>query len=325
MSARSTPDDALLTRVARMSYEVGMTHREIAESLGVSRPTATRLVTEARHRGIVEITIHGPEPLFADLEREAADALGLDEVWLAPEIAQDPARTLQAVVHIGARCLARHVADARVVAVGLSATVAAAVAALPASTRSRADIAPVAGGWGGPSLGLNPPEVARDLAARTGGRPYNLPAPVLVAGAAEAEGLRRLPDVTESLDLARTADVAVLGVGGYDWTASPLGRAVTLAEQEELRVAGAVGDVSGRFFDASGAAIAGTLDRRVVGLTLDELRLPGTRIVIACGRAKTDALAGALAGGVPTVLVTDTGTVEALLRRDPVRAASVGG
>jgi deoxyribonucleoside regulator len=311
---RSTADDDLLTRVARLSYEVGMTHREIAETLGVSRPTATRLVSEARSRGIVEITIHGPEQLFADLEREAAEALGLDEVWLAPEIPGDLARTVQAVAHIGGRCIARHIAAAHVVAVGLSATVAAAVAGLPASARSQADIAPAAGGWGGPSLGLNPPEVARDLASRSGGRPYSLPAPVLVAGAAEAEGLRRLPDVTEALDLARRADLTIMGVGGYDWAASALGRAVTPDEQEELRAAGAVGDVSGRFFDRTGTAIRGVLDERVVGLALPELRNAGTRVMIASGHAKTDALAGALAGSLLTILVTDTGTVRELLQ-----------
>lgn len=314
MPARS-PGDDLLTRVARLSYEVGLTHREIAEALGVSRPTVTRLVSEARSRGIVEIRVHGPEALFADLEREASEALGLAEVWLAPEIAHDPARTLQAVAQVGARCIARHVAGARVVAVGLSATVAAAVAALPASLDSDAEIAPVAGGWGGPTLGLNPPEVARDLAARTGGRAYNLPVPVLVGGAAEAEGLRRLPDVAAALDLARRADVAILGVGGHDWAASALGRAVTDAEKDELRAAGAVGDVSGRFFDANGAGIVGTLDGRVVGLTLAEVRHPATRVMIAAGPAKVDALAGALAGGLPTVLVTDTGTLRGLLRR----------
>lgn len=322
MPVRFAPDHDLLTRVARMSYEVGMTHKEIAEALGVSRSTATRLVTEARHQGIVEITIHGPEPLFADLEREAADALALEEVWLAPEIPGDPVRTLQAVANVAGRCLARHIADARVVAVGLSATVARAVASIPATTRTRADIVPAAGGWGGPTLGLNPPEVARDLADRTGGRPYNLPAPVLVTGAAEADGLRRLSDVTQALDLARRADVAVLGLGGYDWTASALGRAVMPVEQEELRVAGAVGDVSGRFFDATGAAITGTLDRRVVGLTLAELHHPTTRIIVASGQAKTDALAGALAGQLLTVLVTDTATVHALLLRlKPDRSA----
>ena len=75
-----------------------------------------------------------------------------------------------------------------------------------------------------------------------------------------------------------------------------------------------VGRVAGALVDAR--------HRRVVGLTLAELHHPTTRIIIASGQAKTDALAGALAGQLLTVLVTDTGTVNALLLRlKPDRSA----
>lgn len=315
MAPRPRSNDDLLTRVARLSYEVGLTHREIADMLGMSRATVTRLIADARSRGVVEITIRGPQQLFAELEREAVAGLGLAEVWLAPTIPGDAARTTEAVHRVGGRCIAEHAAQATIIAIGLSATVAGAVAAVPATARSDARIVPLAGGWGGPSRGLNPHEVARTLAERVGGRPYNLPAPVLVAAARDAETLLRLPDVSESLELARRADLAILGVGGYDWDVSALGRAVTPQERAELQAADAVGDVSVRFFDRSGAAIHGTLDDRVVGLTLDELRRPTSRIVVAHGPGKLDVLAGALAGSLPTVLVTDTDTVRGLLAR----------
>lgn len=315
MAQRTGADPHLLTLAARLSYEAGLTHREIAETLGVSRPTATRLISEARARGIVEITIHGPEQLFGDLERRAAEALGLAEVWLAPQIPHDQDRTVQAVATVGGRCIARHTKDAHTVAIGLSATVGRAVEQVPAMHAAGPDVAPLSGSWGGPNLGLNPPEVARSLVERIGGRSFNLPAPVLAPGAAEATGLRALPDVTETLAVARQADVALLGVGGYDWDKSPLGKAVTDAERSELLAAGGVGDVSGRFFDAAGRAITASLDARVVGLTLDELRQAKTRVLIASGESKWDALKGALAGGLVTVLVTDTATVRALTDR----------
>ena len=41
----------LLGRVARMYYEHGLTHQEIANALGLSRIRVTRLLAEARDKG----------------------------------------------------------------------------------------------------------------------------------------------------------------------------------------------------------------------------------------------------------------------------------
>lgn len=47
----------LLVEAARMYYENSLTHAEIGKKLGFSRWTASRLIQEARDRGIVRITI----------------------------------------------------------------------------------------------------------------------------------------------------------------------------------------------------------------------------------------------------------------------------
>ena len=76
----------LLGRVARMYYELGMTHQEIATALGLSRIRVTRLLAEARAQGIVEITVHSDEPLFADEQRALTDRFGLAQAWLSPSL-----------------------------------------------------------------------------------------------------------------------------------------------------------------------------------------------------------------------------------------------
>lgn len=50
----------LLTRVAELYYEQGLTQEGISAELGYSRSAISRLLTEAREVGIVEITIHYP-------------------------------------------------------------------------------------------------------------------------------------------------------------------------------------------------------------------------------------------------------------------------
>ena len=71
----STPEDLRLAlRAATLYYLDGLTQAEIASRLGVSRPTAGRLVARAKARGLVRIDVVVPpdmrDDLHADEERE---------------------------------------------------------------------------------------------------------------------------------------------------------------------------------------------------------------------------------------------------------------
>lgn len=49
-----------LSYVARRYYLEGQKQSDIARELGVSRPLVSRMLSEARELGIVEITVHEP-------------------------------------------------------------------------------------------------------------------------------------------------------------------------------------------------------------------------------------------------------------------------
>lgn len=70
------PEDLRLAlRAATMYYLDGLTQAEIAQRLGVSRPTAGRLVARAKTRGLVRIEIVVPSDLRDDLHAEEERAL----------------------------------------------------------------------------------------------------------------------------------------------------------------------------------------------------------------------------------------------------------
>jgi DNA-binding transcriptional regulator LsrR (DeoR family) len=58
----------LMTRVARMYYELGLRQSEIAERLFLSQPTISRLLRRAQKEGITRITVSVPNGVYADLE-----------------------------------------------------------------------------------------------------------------------------------------------------------------------------------------------------------------------------------------------------------------
>jgi DNA-binding transcriptional regulator LsrR (DeoR family) len=110
--------------------------------------------------------------------------------------------------------------------------------------------------------------------------------------------------------------MVLVGIGSLP--PSPLlrasGNAVEPADQEKLLAAGAVGDVCQRYFDSAGVLIRGELDERVVGIDAGTLRRVPHRVGIAGGESKHAAIRAAVTGGWVNVLLTDTGTAEALLQ-----------
>lgn len=301
----------LLGRVARMYYEHGMTHQEIADSLGLSRIRVTRLLAEARDKGLVEIIVHVEESLFADEERDLASRFGLRQVWIAPNM-PDQSKENRAFATVGAEALASVIEKNASVALALSTAVALAASEFPRRPLS-ASFVPVAGSGSGLVNGANPHEIAATLATRTSGQAFHLPAPLLAADPSSAASFYADPGVQKMLDLAKHADVLVVGVGGMGLNEGLLLRSLTDAQQKMLVEAGAVGDIAGRFYDASGAAVEGDLDARIIGLKLDNLKEIPNRLGISRGATRVDSLRAALGSGLVNMLVTDINTASALL------------
>ncbi len=82
-AARFAPE--LMVAAARLYYLQDATQAEIADRLGISRPTVSRLLAEARRVGIVGIDIVEPTDGGLDeLARRRSASLGISKVWLVP-------------------------------------------------------------------------------------------------------------------------------------------------------------------------------------------------------------------------------------------------
>lgn len=75
----------------------------------------------------------------------------------------------------------------------------------------------------------------------------------------------------------------------------------------------AVGDVCLRFFDEHGELVDSSLNGRVVGISVDELRAVPRKVGIAGGPRKHRAIRAAALGGWIDVFITDVTTAEYLV------------
>lgn len=301
----------MLSRVARLYYEHDLTHAEIAEILGVSRVKVTRMLTEARRRGIVEIRVQGDTHTFAELESRLARQLGLQDAWVVPT-SPDAERLRASLGAGGAHSLRALIAPRMIVGVNQSRTVAAIIPALGTEKPVDAQFVPVSGSKGGTG-GAKAHETSEALARAFGGRAHHLPAPVLASTAATAAVLLAEAEIAETLALAAQADVLVVGVGTLEDNHLTQTGAIVRKDLPALRSRGIVGDISSRFFDAQGRAVPLPIDDRVIALTLEQHQAIPVRIAIAGGEAKREALKAASAGELFNILVTDVETASWLV------------
>lgn len=309
--------DPLMVVIARMYYDHHMTHQEIADQLGLTRVKVTRTLAQAREVGVVRISVHGSAEPFADQAAALAHRYVLSRVWVSPSF-RDPDRAQESLAITGGAALSAVLADATLVAVGLSSVLAGIVRHLASSTHrppasNQKRYVTMAGGWGGWMRWPNPAELPTQLASVFGGRALAFPAPLLAPDAELATRIAAMPEVAQALAAGASADTAILGVGGLNWETYALKSSMTDAERIAVSRRHAVGDTSARFFDRDGQPVDSTMDRRVIGLTLAQIRTIPRRLIVASGPHKVAALQTALSTGLATHLCTDHDTATALL------------
>jgi deoxyribonucleoside regulator len=309
----------LLAQIAGMYYERGLSQQEIAETLRYSRSAISRLLTEARETGIVEIRVHHP------LERSQAAEEALQAAFPALQHAQvTVCSTLtywQTLRHLGAEAaqmVEGLVDEGTLLGVSWGTAVYEVASALTPERRSPGmTVVQLIGALGTADPEIDGPELARMIAQAYGGRYQIMPAPFVVDSQALRDALMDNRRLREVLQMARSADVAIVGIGTVDPAMSSLVRAgyLTRDEIEAVAAEGAVGDVCGIHFDEAGCLLNIPLNNRVVGIEPDSLAGIPTVIGVATGDAKAPAILGALRAGLVNALFTDEATAERVLRR----------
>lgn len=299
---------ALMHAAASLYYLEHATQAEVAVRLGISRPTVSRLLSEARRAGIVRIEVVAPvDEDLEDLERRTATALGLHAVHLSPLPPRAPVGA--ALAPELSTALARvGLAPGDVLLVSSGRTVhEAAQAELPALPG--VVVAPTIGGQDEPEPWYATNEIVRQVAGKVGGRPTFLYAPAL-PGPELYETLQGDPSLRRVLALWRSARCAIVGVGAPPLTRTSLPRFVPY---DAGSLHQAVGDVCSRFYDRSGRPVPWPGSERLIATSLEVLGAIPTCIAVAAGPDKVPSiLAGATAGWF-NQLVTDAGTATALV------------
>jgi DNA-binding transcriptional regulator LsrR (DeoR family) len=312
VATRRTPAAAeeqlrLMVKVARLYHEHDVRQPEIARRLHISQARVSRLLKQAELDGIVRTTVVVPEGVQTALEERLEERYGLREASITRDLGTATARYLEASLTGG---------DVVGISSWSSTLLAAVDAMRPLPPKAGAERAlQLFGGVGNPDAEAHAARLTQRFADLTGARPTFLLAPGIASSVDARDALATDRFVKEALDGLADVTLALVGIGALEPSSllQSSGNIFSESELAALGERGAVGDICLRFFDENGDRVESDVDRRVIGVTLEQLREADRSVGIAGAARKYDAIHGALLGGWINVLITDSTTAERLL------------
>lgn len=305
----------LMNTILTLYYVEGVTQTEIAQRLGFSTAKVNRLLLQAREQGYVNITIRTPFQQLFDIEDRLKAVFGLQDAIVIPAVAGSGSSPLNALGTAAADFLLAHLRDGDVMGIGGGSAVNAVVQAIAPARSYNVEVVPLIGAVQG-EITTDVNYLATSLAERLGAKAYQLHAPAFVESRAHSESLKSMGPVKEILDIARRANIALVGVGMMDPEVSRFVQFTALSAEDMNHIAndcGGVGDVNAFVFDIEGRPCAQEYADRVIGVSLPEIKNIPFRIGMAATAAKALPIYGALRGGYLHALITDETAARGIL------------
>jgi deoxyribonucleoside regulator len=306
-------DLRLALRAATLYYLDGLTQAEIASRLGVSRPTAGRLIARAKAKGLVRIEVVVPpdmrDGLHAEEERELEQRFGLTEAVVAGHGVDIGAlgrpAAFASVGRAAAALLMRRLAPSDVLGFTWGPEQVAVVTALTPGVASCRAVVQLDGAMSSAAYQTGAEFILGRCADMLRATTIRLPAP-LYADPSTVASMRSDSLISRTLEAGRRADTMLFGVGAVSTSTTLFeGSFLDIRMLDELISLGAVGEIGGRFFDTDGTPVDTELQQRAVSVPLEDIRTCEKTILISSGAAKHAATLGALRGKLARLLVCD--------------------
>lgn len=298
---------AFLERISTMYYINEKSQQEIAEQFGIGRSSVARFLGEAKQAGIVQIRINSTKTeqfRNSELEYQLMKRYKLRDCAV---LRNDVAGATDEVVP---EYIDRIIPQKGILGIGGGRTMyQLAKRAWMISKRPELSVIQLTG-----SLGSIPETSVTKLWAESlDAKGIYISAPLLADDPQNKKFIEENSMVREALGRLKEVDTSIISIGATDLNT----RMRYLAHFQDINVEEVykkcVGDAVFHFFDKNGRFCLEEVSQRVIGVShSDYLKIPN-KIVIAYGAQKTQAIRGAIQGGMVNILVTDCELARGLL------------
>lgn len=304
--------ESLRLRAAWLYYNRGLTQKDIAENLGVSRSTVIRMLDEARKRAEVQIWINQAPAECTALALELEQAFGLEEAIVVPGEGT-PESTARDVGAALGTFLSEVITDHMTLGVGWGRTLNASLQTFRPPRREAVKVVSLLGGLLEAST-INPVEYSWRVASHLGADCLLLLAPLVVDSAETKTRLIERCGLEKLFTKAANLDIAVISCGDMSPQGTSLSRGfLNPDDHAALLAAGAICDTLFHFLDAEGRTVHHPIHDRVMSVGLEAVSNARHIVLASGGKVRAPAIRATILRTGCHTLVTDEAAARALL------------
>lgn len=304
-----------VVEAARLYYILDYNQNEIAKKLGISRPTVSRLLQQAKKEGIVQIRINDPLEDVENLSKQLEQKFGLKKA-LVVSIPQYEDHIIKN--YLGEKSSAyinEIVQDGDIIGLTWGTTLYHTALELRKKFVKDVKVVQLKGGVSHSETHTYASEILYLFGKAFNTNPLHLPLPAIVDDIVVKQAMEADRHIKQIIQMGKKANIAIFTVGPIKSESLLFQLGYFSEEDLNLIYSKAVGDICSRFFDGNGEIINGNLNNRTLGINLDDLKTKDQSILVAGGANKIDGIYGALKGNYGNVLITDQYTAKFLLER----------
>ncbi|MGI6171414.1 MAG: sugar-binding transcriptional regulator [Butyricicoccus sp.] len=316
-------DPRLIYKCCKMYYEDDLGQKEIADILGISRVSVSRMLRAGRESGIVQIQVVSPNHLtYSDLERRLEQMYGLKEAVVVDNSPLATSYDQQTAFGTAAiNLLDTYLHDGDIVGVSMGMT----LHTICRTTRPNPNpihcaFVPVLGGISSvrsAAVDVHANQIAIGLAQLFGGQYFEFFSPVMFSSKEVLDVVMHERSMRRIVESYKRMNTVIMGIGTPNRPSSTMIRSGYIKQEEidHFVEEGMVGDILMQFFDKNGSTEPfKAFNERVAGLPLHQLRdTVENRICAGSGAYKAGAICSAMRGGFVNILITDQECAQKLL------------
>ncbi len=306
-----------LIEVAKLYYQLDFSQQKIADQLGISRPSVSRMLQQAKDEGIVQIKILDQTKSTELLGEQVKNKYKLKHCVIIPVLENQKDILKVELGKAAANYLYEIVKDGDIIGTTWGTTLFQVAQHVQHKNVKGVSVVQLNGGVSYSETHTYASEILNYLSAAFNTVPHFLPLPAVVDHPVVANAIITDRHIRHVLDLGKRSNIALYTVGEL-YQDSTLFKAGYYSKKdiELVKSQGGVGDICSRIFDKSGSVCNQELDDRTIGIKLSELSKKDYGILVAGGMEKFEGIHGALTGHFLNVLITDEYTAQSLLELD---------
>ena len=301
-----------LVEISKLYYERNFTQAQIAERMKISRPLVSKLLADARAKGIVRIEIESPIQSNDLLMDQLSINFNLKGGLTVPAGAGGERISHQVLISQAAQYITRLIPAMKYVGLGWGYTMGCLVDEMrPIKKEMNKDghVCPIVGIAPNDIKWFQTNELTRIFANKTGYTPNYLHGPAFPMTMQNKNLFEDTQEYKDTLKLWKKMDAVIVGAGIYP---SVPDQATAVRFGNILKEEKAVGMIATYYYDENGRFIESP-DDIVIRIPMDALRRTKVILIVGSHERKINSVKGALMTGIVSHLVIDDETAKELL------------